>query len=260
MSYFVKFSDKFVRFFYSLHGGPGGRQVDSFLKSRRETALSRVIVRQLYERSGRISFMAEKETGRVEAFSDGVFAIAITLLILEIKVPKLSHEISSPVLAAALLDLWPSFIAFLLSFFAILIMWINHHGLFNLVRRVNPGFLYANGFLLLLICFVPFPTAVLAEHLEGGARDAAAAFYCGTFIFISIGYNLIWQCMVRGDLLKSEVPAEHVRKITRAYLLGMAVYAVSTIVALFNGYLGLGMNLSLWILWSVLGYRPSRSS
>ena len=99
--------------------------------------------------------MAEKETGRVEAFSDGVFAIAITLLILEIKVPKLSHDSPPAALARALLDLWPSFLAFLLSFFAILIMWINHHGLFNMVRRVSPGFLYANGFLLLFVSFVP---------------------------------------------------------------------------------------------------------
>jgi uncharacterized membrane protein len=204
--------------------------------------------------------MAEKETGRVEAFSDGVFAIAITLLILEIKVPKLPHTSSFEDLVSALLDLWPSYLAFLLSFFAILIMWINHHGLFNLVRRVNPGFLYANGFLLLLVSFVPFPTALLAEYLDGRAVNAAAVFYCGTFIFISIGYNLILQCMVRGDLLKPEVSAAQVRKITRAYRLGMVIYVLSTLVAFMNGYLGLGMNLSLWLLWSVLGYKPSTTS
>jgi len=156
--------------------------------------------------------MAEKETGRVEAFSDGVFAIAITLLILEIKVPKLSHDSDPAALAAELLGLWPSYLAFLLSFFAILIMWINHHGLFSMVRRVNPGFLYANGFLLLLISFVPFPTSVLAEYLDGKALNAAAAFYCGTFIFISMGYNLIWQCMVRGDLLKQDISSSFLRE------------------------------------------------
>jgi uncharacterized membrane protein len=201
--------------------------------------------------------MAEKETGRVEAFSDGVFAIAITLLILEIKVPKLAHDQPRTVLAASLIDLWPSYLAFLLSFFAILIMWINHHGLFNMVRRVNPGFLYANGFLLLLISFLPFPTSVLAEYLDGKSLNAAAVFYCGTFIFISLGYNLIWQCMVRGDLLKHDVSTAHLKKITQAYRLGMVVYVASTILAFFHGYLGLGLNLSLWVLWSVLGYKPS---
>ena len=204
--------------------------------------------------------MAEKETGRVEAFSDGVFAIAITLLILEIKVPRLPHEAPPPALARALLELWPSYLAFLLSFFAILIMWINHHGLFNLVRRVSPPFLYANGFLLLLVSFVPFPTSVLAEYLDGGALNAAAAFYCGTFVLISAGYNLLWRSVVRGDLLRPEVSAAHVRKIDRAYRLGMAVYVASTLVALVNGPLGLAMNLSLWVLWAVLGYKPSAGS
>ena len=204
--------------------------------------------------------MAEKETGRVEAFSDGVFAIAITLLILEIKVPKLSHGSTSASLAKALLDLWPSYFAFLLSFFAILIMWINHHGLFNMVRRVSPGFLYANGFLLLLVSFVPFPTSLLAEYLDGKALNTAAAFYCGTFIFISIGYNLIWQSVVRGDLLHHGISAAHIRKITLAYRYGMAVYVASTVIAMFYGYLGLGMNLSLWVLWAVLGYKPSAAS
>lgn len=203
--------------------------------------------------------MAEKETGRVEAFSDGVFAIAITLLILEIKVPRIPHDQPPAALARALTDLWPSYFAFLLSFFAILIMWINHHGLFTMVRRVTPGFLYANGFLLLLVSFVPFPTSVLAEYLDGRALNAAAAFYCGTFIFISIGYNLLWRSMVSGDLLTADVTDAHIRKISAAYRLGMTVYILSTAAALFNGYLGLAMNLSLWVLWAVLGYKPKRA-
>ena len=120
--------------------------------------------------------MAEKETGRVEAFSDGVFAIAITLLILEIKVPKLPHESPPAALAEALLALWPSFLAFLLSFFAILIMWINHHRLFELIRKTDSIFMMLNGFLLMLVTVVPFPTAVLAEyfglHFPPGTRFA----------------------------------------------------------------------------------------
>src|SRR3989454_9603804 len=112
---------------------------------------------------------------RVEAFSDGVFAIAITLLILEIRVPRVEHG-----LWAGLLALWPSYIAFLLSFVVILIMWVNHHELLRMVRAVNYPFLFANGFLLLTVTFVPFPTAVVAAYLAtpdarvAGARSAAA--------------------------------------------------------------------------------------
>ena len=98
-------------------------------------------------------------TARVEAFSDGVFAIAITLLILEIRVPHAGAEHG---LWAGLVALWPSYVAFVLSFFVILIMWVNHHELIRLVRAVGYPFLFANGLLLLTVTFVPFPTAAPA--------------------------------------------------------------------------------------------------
>src|SRR5438105_2912333 len=101
-------------------------------------------------------------TARVEAFSDGVFAIAITLVILEIRVPPAG---AAGGLWAGLLALWPSYVAFLLSFFVVLVMWVNHHELMRLVRVVTYPLLFANGLLLLTVTFVPFPTAVLAQHL-----------------------------------------------------------------------------------------------
>src|SRR5205823_8450239 len=101
-------------------------------------------------------------TARVEAFSDGVFAIAITLLILEIRVPPAG---GAGGLWAGLLALWPSYVAFLVSFFVVLVMWVNHHELMRLVRVVTYPLLFANGLLLLTVTFVPFPTAVLAQHL-----------------------------------------------------------------------------------------------
>lgn len=79
----------------------------------------------------------EKETSRVEAFSDGVFAIALTLLILGIKVPDLDDPATNERLIRSLVNLWPSYFAFILSFAAVLIMWINHHGFFRYLRRIN---------------------------------------------------------------------------------------------------------------------------
>src|SRR6266536_5037577 len=102
--------------------------------------------------------MTESPT-RVEAFSDGVFAIAITLLILEIRVPHVDHG-----LWAGLVALWPSYVAFLMSFAVILIMWVNHHELLRMVGGVTYPFLFTNGLLLLTVTFVPFPTAVLAAY------------------------------------------------------------------------------------------------
>src|SRR5690349_6439507 len=110
--------------------------------------------------------MSERETTRVEAFSDGVFAIAMTLLILEITVPSAREGASmdNRALLHSLLALWPSYLAFLLSFGTVLVMWINHHGLFKHAHRADNRLLFANGFLLLVVTFIPFPTAVLAQY------------------------------------------------------------------------------------------------
>ena len=120
----------------------------------------------------------EKETGRIEAFSDGVFAIAITLLVLELKVPHLEDGGRGRLAdARPSLRQWPSYVALVTSFFTILVMWANHHRMFNVVRRSNARFLYANGLLLLLVTVVPFPTALLAEYFEKPGASVAAAVY-----------------------------------------------------------------------------------
>ena len=116
----------------------------------------------------------EKETGRIEAFSDGVFAIAITLLVLDIKVPQGLGE--STRLVTALIDQWPSYFAFLTSFFTIGIMWINHHRLFTHVRRVSHGLLIWNGILLMAVSLVPFTTKLVATYVgHDGARSRGGA-------------------------------------------------------------------------------------
>ena len=143
----------------------------------------------------------EKETGRIEAFSDGVFAIAVTLLVLELKVPSLPGGGAGNALAAALLRQWPSYLAFVTSFFTILIMWANHHAIFNLVRRSDAEFLFANGFLLLLVTVVPFPTALLAQYLEKPGAPVAAAVYAGTFVLAGLAYNVLWRSAIRGRRL-----------------------------------------------------------
>ena len=199
--------------------------------------------------------IVEKETARVEAFSDGVFAIAITLLVLEFKVPHLGPDASSADLFAALAKLWPSLIAFLGSFVAILIMWINHHGLFRLIHKTDGPLLFANGFMLLLVTFVPFPTAVLAEYMGHPGERAAAAFYVGTFVVTSLTFNLFWHVATTRKLLKRSVPEELIQRIRGAYRFGLVVYVAAMLLALWNAAIGLAACLSLWIYWSVLQYR-----
>ncbi len=173
---------------------------------------------------------APNETARIEAFSDGVFAIAITLLILEIKVPP---QTSHGGLRAALLDLWPSYLAFLASFMTIGVMWLNHHRLFTLINRKDDGLIAFNLLLLLGITWLPFPTALLAEHLTGAHADqqTAAIVYAGSFFALAIVFNVMWRYAVRVRIVDDDL---NVAAITKQYALGPILYAVLLGVAFFD--------------------------
>jgi len=202
----------------------------------------------------------EKETTRVEAFSDGVFAIAITLLILEIKVPKMAANMTNSQLFTSLINLWPSYFAFLLSFTAVLIMWINHHGFFKYLKSINSRFLYANGFLLLMVTYIPFPTAVLAEHINSPAANVSAAFYCGAMVLLSIAYNVLWfTTAYKRALVKDEVSDALILKIRNAYWFGFFVYLLSFIISFFYAIAGILICISLWLFWIILDYNKTGS-
>jgi uncharacterized membrane protein len=170
------------------------------------------------------------ETARIEAFSDGVFAIAITLLILELQVPHITPQGG---LRAALINLWPSYLAFLASFMTIGIMWLNHHRLFTLINKNDDGLIAFNLLLLLGITWLPFPTALLAEHLEGPHADqqTAALVYAGSFFAIAIIFNVMWRYACRAKIVHEHL---NVIAITKQYALGPIMYALLVIVAFFS--------------------------
>ena len=158
------------------------------------------------------------ETSRVEAFSDGVFAIAITLLILEIKVPAAGTGALSQQLAQQ----WPSYVSFFISFAFIGIMWINHHRLFTHIVRCDHLLLILNLLLLLGVIVVPFPTAVLATHLRHTDQRAALILYNATYVFIAFAFSLLWghASSPKRHLLAKDADFGSVRKITRQYAFG----------------------------------------
>jgi uncharacterized membrane protein len=197
----------------------------------------------------------EKETSRVEAFSDGVFAIAMTLLILGIKVPDLNNFVSNEKLYNSLLNLWPSYFAFILSFAAVLIMWINHHGFFKYLRKIDSVFLYANGFLLLTVTFINYPTAVLAKYFNTPAFNIASAFYCGSLVLINIAFNLLWfSSAYKRKLVKDEITDALIIKIRNAYWFGFFIYLAAFIISFFLPFIGLSISISLWTFWTILDY------
>ncbi|MCB9357448.1 MAG: DUF1211 domain-containing protein [Calditrichaeota bacterium] len=197
--------------------------------------------------------LAEKETGRIEAFSDGVFAIAITLLVLELHVPK-HTEIAAGGLGKTLLEEWPAYAAFLISFFSILIMWFNHHKLFNFIRKVDPPLMYLNGFLLMVICAVPWPTALAAEHWGHSEERMAAQVYCGLMVLLALAYNALWRYAThKGRLLPDNIDMEEVDKITRSYSLGPISYLLAFIATFWNATVGMLICVALAIFFAFTG-------
>ena len=128
-------------------------------------------------------------TARLEAFSDGVFAIAITLLVLEVPVP----EAESGRLAEALLHQWPSYASYVVSFLIIGIIWVNHRAMFEQIRRIDRMVLFLNLLLLLCVAFVPFPTGLLADYIHAGHDQGVAALvYSGTMTAMGFAFSSIW--------------------------------------------------------------------
>src|SRR5882724_8319589 len=125
---------------------------------------------------------------RLEAFSDGVFAVAITLLVLEINVPggeNLWHQLKEE---------WPSFASFFVSFWVIGIIWVNHHGVIDHLKRADRGVLYLNLLVLMSVVLIPFATALMADHLKSGADEhVAAAVYAGAFVLMAVAFAVLWE-------------------------------------------------------------------
>ena len=200
----------------------------------------------------------EKQTGRLESFSDGVFAVAITLLVFNLHVPPGANSVTA--LGSTLLGQWPSYLTFMTSFATILIMWASHHGIFKLVYRTDTPFLFANGLLLLLVTVVPFPTSLVTQYLNTPAAALACAVYAGIFVVINVAYNLLWwAAMHQRRLLHPAVTPGQVKRLTRHILLGLPVYLLATLLAFWNPYVSLGLCSCLWIFWAFTFYEHSPS-
>jgi len=164
-------------------------------------------------------------TNRLEAFSDGVFAIAATLLILNVVEP------AGP-LGQGLLHIWASYVAYAVSFVTIGVIWINHHGVMAQIAKVDRLFLLVNVIFLMLIAFIPFPTRLLAEHIMADGAQAAALAYGITLTGTAIMFNVMWQYAAHDKRLLRENASERaVRGITRSYLPGPFIYLVATVSA-----------------------------
>lgn len=202
----------------------------------------------------------ENETARIEAFSDGVFAIAITLLVLEIKVPG-HEEVADQGLARSLAALWPAYLAFFTSFVTVLVIWVQHHWIFTQFRKSDHFLLYWNGLLLLAVTFVPFPTGLLAEYLLHPEAKVAASLYTGNFLVISVVFHGLWRHVSRNSRLLApnslSSNRDEAARITKHYQVAPLFYLAAFGFSFISEIAGISSCLLLAIFFALQGW-PAR--
>ena len=190
---------------------------------------------------------------RLEAFSDGVLAVAITLLVLDIKVPAPVSE-SGATLGHALLKQWPIYAAYATSFITIGIIWINHHAMLSRLRLADHGVLVLNLFLLMSIGVLPFATSLLSAYLkESQGQHLAAALYSASLLLMGTLFALMHRHMLfrRPELLAEELPHHRRRQIFTRALSGLVPYAIATALAPVSAYATLAICLAVALFYAL---------
>jgi len=182
-------------------------------------------------------------TNRLETFSDGVFAIAATLLILDVNIPAggdVAHE---------LLRVWPSYLAYGISFLTIGIIWVNHHTVMEQIGRVDRTFLFLNVIFLMVVAFSPFPTRLVAQHLRDGSHAAAFA-YGLNFTVMALCYSALWfYAAVNRRLIAESADQRVVSGISRSFAPGWIIYGVATLSALLSAYLAVALYAAIALFY-----------
>lgn len=205
---------------------------------------------------------ADFSTARLEAFSDGVFAIAITLLVLNLNVPD-PGSLRGESLAHALGHQWPAYVAYLVSFLVIGIIWINHHAMCALARRVERRTLFANLLLLLTVSVIPFPTRLLATYLTARDSDAhtAAAIYAATMVAMGIAFSLLFLAFARdARLLHTPIPPRDFAVAMRRFGIGGVCYLATVGLAYLSPIAMLAVHALLAVYYCFDQLSPARRS
>ncbi len=191
-------------------------------------------------------------TNRTEAFSDGVFAIAATLLVLELKIP----HVDPGSLSVALLERWPSYATYVVSFLTIGIIWVNHHAVMDRIRNVNRPLLLLNLVFLMAVAAIPFPTALLADYLQAGHDERlASAIYGATMALMGVAFGLIWAyAVLSDDLLHDEIDPDRARRSLLMFAAGNPLYVLAIGISFLSAELALAIYalLALFYLFDVL--------
>src|SRR4051794_20123583 len=186
---------------------------------------------------------------RLEALSDGIFAIAMTLLVLEIRVPAADRPDE---LLSKLGELWPSYFAFVIGFFTLLVCWINHHWMFDHIRRADGGLMLVNGLKLLVVSFTPFATALLADKIGTESEQIAVSVYTGTFFLMGLSMTGIW-CYAQSRGYTRATSPSTLAAATRYYIFAPILSGVIFLLS----FVSVWASLAVFVLMFVIYVFPS---
>ena len=190
---------------------------------------------------------------RLEAFSDGVIAIVITLLVLEIHVPPLSGRAGNAELLRAVLALAPNFAAYVISFLVCAVWWVAHHNFIHDLSQADRVLLWVNNFFLLWLAFIPFPTALLGQH---PTVPVAAALYGLICMLTGLSFWMMrWYASFKGRLMKPQIPEDEVRRRARIGLLSPVAYLAGTVCSFWLPLVAMGLYAAIPLYFAVLTIR-----
>ncbi len=187
----------------------------------------------------------DEGTQRLEAFSDGVFAIAITLLILDVKIPHLTG--TGQALAPALFALWPAYLTYILTFVTVGVYWANHNYIFRMYQKTDHVFNMLNVVFLMCVSFIPLPAAALGEYVTRPQyRQATVIFYAVGLLLPALLWLLVWLYASRDyRLIDPRLTLRFVQKMTRQYVASVVLYALALLLSCWNPLVGLSVTAGL---------------
>lgn len=196
--------------------------------------------------------MSDKtETARLEAFCDGVFAIAITLLILEIKIPPVGSLHTVHDFWLHLLEDWPSWFGFSLSFIIILVSWVNHHNIFKIINKSSPQFTYANGFMLFTIVVLPFSTRLMSGYFTTALAQPAITVYCFSILLHNISWILFERTSMRpASLFKDKASRDMFAKaVYMPSRIAFLFYSSLCVLSFWLPFISMSLMTASWVYW-----------
>lgn len=195
----------------------------------------------------------EKKTARLEAFSDGIFSVAITLLAIEIGISEYQNA-SNLNLWEKILEKWGEYFAYFNSFATVLLIWMGHHKIFNKIWRANHGIILLNGLVLLFVVLFPYPTKTVGTFINTPAINTAVAFYAGftgiivmTMLFLNLGILNNAK-----SIINPEKNIAWFKHQTKQQIIAICIYAIATVIAFYYPNIALMLTFFMWLYWAIV--------